>query len=253
MRADPGASQTLVAGGFNFNTSSCVTTSCYYLGGYFRELSRIDPTPPDAIAIHPYLDVDYAALNGGDPLPPATSGLPSAQGAIEVIDQMYPSDPQIWLTEAGVWLTNSGKAGVTSVCGDGNPADDGTWLACLNGNPTAQALAAEGYLRLPSESSQITRVYYYDFNNQNVGWDSGLVNLNPGLAGAERIRHSTDGLVRAPQLRRGRDSGGCRGQCGAAGVGVRRPEPGRCDVCPRRRPALHRRRATGAGRGRTAR
>ena len=32
--------QTLVAGGFNFNTSSCVTTSCYYLGGYFRELSR---------------------------------------------------------------------------------------------------------------------------------------------------------------------------------------------------------------------
>jgi hypothetical protein len=184
MRADPGASQTLVAGGFNFNTSSCVTTSCYYLGGYFRELSRIDPTPPDAVAIHPYLDVDYAALNGGDPLPPATSGLPSAQGAIAVIDQLYPSDPQIWLTEAGVWLTNSGKAGVTSVCGDGNPADDGTWLACLNGNPTAQALAAEGYLRLPSESSQITRVYYYDFNNQNVGWDSGLVSLNPGLAGA---------------------------------------------------------------------
>ena len=123
-------------------------------------------------------------MNGGDPLPPATSGLPSAQGAIEVIDQLYPSDPQIWLTEAGVWLTNSGKAGVTSVCGDGNPADDGTWLACLNRNPTAQALAAEGYLRLPSESSQITRVYYYDFNNQNVGWDSGLVNLNPGLAGA---------------------------------------------------------------------
>jgi hypothetical protein len=70
------------------------------------------------------------------------------------------------------------------VCGDGNPADDGTWLACLNGNPTAQALAAEGYLRLPSESSQITRVYYYDFNNQNVGWDSGLVNLNPGLLGS---------------------------------------------------------------------
>ena len=183
-RADPSAGQTLLAGGFNFNTSSCVTTTCYYLGGYFRELSRIDPTPPDAIALHPYLDVDYAALNGGDPLPPATSGLPSAQGAIEVIDQVYPSDPQIWLTEAGVWLTNSGKAGVTSVCGDGNPADDGTWLACLNANPTAQALAAEGYLRLPSESSQITRAYYYDFNNQNVGWDSGLVNLNPGLLGS---------------------------------------------------------------------
>ncbi len=183
-QADPRASDTVVAGGFNFNTSSCVTASCYYLGGYFRELSRIYPAAPDAIALHPYLDVDYGALNGGDPLPPATSGLPSAQGAIAVIDQLYPSDPQIWLTEAGVWLTNSGKAGVTGVCGDGNPADDGTWLACLNGNPAAQALAAEGYLRLPSESSQITRVYYYDFNNQNVGWDSGLVNLNSGLAGA---------------------------------------------------------------------
>jgi hypothetical protein len=183
-RVDPSTNYTIVAGGFNFNTSSCLTSKCYYLSGYFRELSRIYGPPPDAISLHPYLDVDYAALNGGDPLPPATSGLPSAQGAIVDIDAIYPSDPQIWMTEAGVWLTYSGKAQVTSVCGDGIPADDGTWLACLNGNPTAQALAAEGYLRLPTESSQITRLYYYDFNGQNGGWDSGLVNDNPGLLGS---------------------------------------------------------------------
>jgi hypothetical protein len=174
-------SDTLVAGGFNFNTSSCLATECYYLTGYFRTLSEIVPSPPDAISLHPYLDVDYAALNGGDPLPPATSGLPSAQGAIAAIDAVYPADPQIWLTEVGVWLTYWGKDELTSVCGDGNPQDDGTWQACLNGNPTAQALAAEGYLRLPTESAQIARVYYYDFDNQNIGWDSGLVNTNPGL------------------------------------------------------------------------
>jgi hypothetical protein len=183
-RADPSSGHTLVAGGFNFNTSSCVPSACYYLSGYFRTLSAIYPAAPDAIALHPYLDVDYAAVNGGDPLPPPTSDLPSAQGAIAAIDRTYPTNPQIWLTEVGVWLTNSGKAAVTGVCSDGNAPDEGTWLACLNGNPTAQALAAEGYLRLPSESSQITRVYYYDFNDQNVGWDSGLVNLNGPLLGS---------------------------------------------------------------------
>jgi hypothetical protein len=181
-KVSPG--DTLVAGGFNFNTSSCITSECYYLNGYFRTLSAIDPNPPDAISLHPYLDVDYAALNGGDPLPPATSGLPSVQGAISDIDAVYSTDPPIWLTEVGVWLTYWGKNEVTSVCGDGNPQDDGTWEACLNGNPTAQALAAEGYLRLPSESSQIMRIYYYDFNNQNVGWDSGLVNVNAPLLGS---------------------------------------------------------------------
>jgi hypothetical protein len=183
-KVDSNASHTLVAGGFNFNTSSCLVSKCYYLRGYFRTLSAIDPTPPDAIALHPYLDVDYAALNGGDPFPPATSGLPTTQGAIAAVDEIYRADPPVWLTEVGVWLTNSGRPGVTSLCGDGNPQDDGTWLACLNGNPTAQALAAEGYLRLPSESGQITRVYYYDFDDQNVGWDSGLVNVNAPLLGS---------------------------------------------------------------------
>jgi len=178
-------SDTLVAGGFNFNTSSCLPSACYYLTGYFRTLSAIDPNAPDAISLHPYLDVDYAALNGGDPLPPATSGLPSAQGAIAAIDAVYPSDPQIWLSEVGVWLTYWGKDEVTSVCGDGDPQDDGIWQACLNGNPTAQALAAEGYLRLPSESPQIARVYYYDFDGQNIGWDSGLVNTNPTVLGSD--------------------------------------------------------------------
>jgi hypothetical protein len=148
-KVDPSPSYTLVAGGFNFNTSSCLVAKCYYLNGYFRTLSTIDPNPPDAISLHPYLDVDYAALNGGDPLPPATSGLPSAHGAIAAIDAIYPTDPEIWLSEVGVWLTYWGKDQLSSVCGDGNPQEDGSWTACMSGNPTAQALAAEGYLRLP--------------------------------------------------------------------------------------------------------
>jgi hypothetical protein len=89
----------------------------------------------------------------------------------------------VWFTEVGVWLTDGGKEPVTSGCGDGNPADVGSWAACLNGNPTAQALAAEGYLRLPDDSPQVQRVYYYDFDGQNPGWDSGLVNLSASLLG----------------------------------------------------------------------
>ncbi|MBV9682795.1 MAG: hypothetical protein JO046_13440, partial [Solirubrobacterales bacterium] len=61
--------------------------------------------------------------------------------------------------------------------------DDGRWAACLNGNPHAQALAAEGYLRLPSESPQVKRIYYYDFDGQNPVWDSGLVNISAPLLG----------------------------------------------------------------------
>lgn len=180
---DSDPSHTLLAGGFNYSSSRCTPTTCYYLGGYFRALSAIYPHPPDAVALNPYIDVSYASLNGGNPVPPASSGLPSAQGAIVAIDHVYPSDPPIWFTEVGVWLTDSGKEPVTATCADGNPQDDGTWAACLNGNPTAQSLAAEGYLRLPSESDQVQRVYYYDFDGQNAGWDSGLVNLSPPLLG----------------------------------------------------------------------
>ena len=181
--ADSDPSHTLLAGGFNYSSSRCTPSMCYYLGGYFRVLSAIYPHPPDAIALNPYIDVSYAALNGGNPVPASSSGLPSGQGAITAIDHVYPSGPPIWFTEVGVWLTDGGKEPVTSACGDGNPQDDGTWAACLNGNPMAQALAAEGYLRLPSESSQVERVYYYDFDGQNPGWDSGLVNLSPALLG----------------------------------------------------------------------
>jgi hypothetical protein len=182
-QADHNPGHTLLAGGFNYSSSRCTPSTCYYLGGYMRVLSQIDPRPPDAIALHPYLDVNYAALGGGDPVPPSSSGLPSAQGAITVIDRYFPNRPPVWFTEVGVWLTDRGKEPVTSGCGDGNPADDGAWIACLNGNPTAQALAAEGYLRLPSESSQVKRVYYYDFDAQNPGWDSGLVNVSAPLLG----------------------------------------------------------------------
>jgi hypothetical protein len=182
-RVDSHSGHTLLAGGFNYSSSRCTPSTCYYLGGYFRVLSAIYQHPPDAIALNPYIDVSYAALNGGNPVPPASSGLPSAVGAVAAIDKTYPTGPPIWFTEVGVWLTDRGKEPVTSGCADGNVQDGGTWAACLNGNPTAQALAAEGYLRLPQESAQVKRVYYYDFDDQNPGWDSGLVNLNPPMLG----------------------------------------------------------------------
>jgi hypothetical protein len=183
-RVDAGGGHTMVAGGFNYSSSRCTPATCYYLGGYFRVLSSIYPHPPDAIALNPYIDVSYAALNGGNPVPSASSGLPSAQGAIARIDEVYPSAPPVWFTEVGVWLTDGGKESLTAGCSDGQPADAGTWGACLNGSPTAQSLAAEGYLRLPGESSQVQRVYYYDFDGQNAGWDSGLVNISTPLLGA---------------------------------------------------------------------
>jgi len=182
-QVDHNPSHTLLAGGFNYSSSRCTPSTCYYLRGYMRVLSRIYPHPPDAIALNPYIDVSYAALNGGNPVPPASSGLPSAQGAISAIDHFFPGGPPIWFTEVGVWLTDGGKEPVTSECADGNPQDNGSWEACLNGNPLAQALATEGYLRLPDESPQVKRVYYYDFDDQNPGWDSGLVNLSAPLLG----------------------------------------------------------------------
>jgi hypothetical protein len=182
-KVDSSPAHTLLAGGFNYSSSRCIPSTCYYPKGYFRVLSHIYPHAPDAVALNPYIDVMYAALNGGNPVPSPSTGLPSARGAIAVIDQYFPTNPPVWFTEGGVWLTDSGKEPVTSLCGDGNPQVDGAWSACLNGNPTAQALAAEGYLRLPSESAQVQRIYYYDFDGQNQGWDSGLVNVSPPLLG----------------------------------------------------------------------
>ena len=204
-RVDPNPSHTLIAGGFNYSSSRCTPSTCYYLGGYMRVLSQIYPHPPDAIALNPYIDVSYAALNGGNPVPPASSGLPSSQGAIVAIDRFFPEEPPIWFTEAGVWLTDGGKEPVTSDCADGNPQDDGSWEACLNGNPLAQALAAEGYLRLPYESPQVTHVFYYDFDDQNPGWDSGFSTSAAAFARAARIRHAAHDLVRAARLRLGQE------------------------------------------------
>ena len=36
-RVDSSASHRLLAGGFNYSSSRCVPTSCYYLAGYFRK------------------------------------------------------------------------------------------------------------------------------------------------------------------------------------------------------------------------
>ena len=238
-------SDTLVAGGFNFNSSSCLPATCYYVHGYFRTLSSIDPNPPDAISLHPYLDVDYAALNGGDPLPPATSGLPSAQGAIAAIDAIYPTDPQIWLTEVGVWLTYWGKDAVTSVCGDGNPQDDGSWEAL----PQRQSdRAGAGGGGIPPAPERVTPDHAGSTTTTSTARTAGGTRAGEpqrSAARVERLRRAPHELVRAAQLRARPGSGHRRDERGAAGVDVQRPESGRRDVRAGRGPALRRR--TGAG------
>ena len=170
--------------GFNYSSSRCTPSTCYYLGGYFRVLSAIYPHPPDAIALNPYIDVSYASAERRQPRAAGRHpACPARRAPSTRSTRSTRPIPPVWFTEVGVWLTDGGKEPVTSDCGDGNPQDDGSWAACLNGNPNAQALAAEGYLRLPDESDQVQRVYYYDFDGQNPGWDSGLVNLNPPLLG----------------------------------------------------------------------
>jgi hypothetical protein len=81
-----------------------------------------------------------------------------------MLDTAYASNgrgapvPQIWLTEAGVWL-------------NGN-----LYGAQLDDDPIAQADAAEGFLNLPRASLQITRVYYYEFQTfHGDGFDSALI------------------------------------------------------------------------------
>ena len=158
---------------------------CYYLGGYFRVLSAIYPHPPDAIALNPYIDVSYAALNGGDPAAAGLVGAAQRAGRDRGRStRVYPSDPPIWFTEVGVWLTDGGKEPVTSRLRRRQSAGRRE----LGGVPERQpdrAGAGRGGLPAASRASrdQVQRVYYYDFDGQNPGWDSGLVNLNPPLLG----------------------------------------------------------------------
>src|SRR5947209_1746501 len=122
---------------------------------------------------HPYEDVD-ASYTG-------TSNLHQTEDLASYLNQQFPSHPGFWLTEAGVVL-NSAKYG-----------------QYVDGSPTAQANAAQGFETLASAPNQayggqISRVYWYQFQTYgdgasvgSDGWDSALL----GLAHADWVEDGT--------------------------------------------------------------
>jgi hypothetical protein len=139
---------------------------------------------PSVWSLHPYEDLSataFGSLAHGD-----TARLS------DYIDSLYRykgSQPQIWLTEVAVQLTDPVPTylGAPEGCSDGEADDPPPYYlgGCLDGNPKAQAYAASDFLNLPRDGSafpgQITRVYWHQFDSlagHPTGWDSGLV--SPG-------------------------------------------------------------------------
>ena len=109
-RVDSSPAHTLLAGGFNYSSSRCTPATCYYLGGYFRVLSKIYPHPPDAIALNPYIDVELRGAERGRSgsarvLGPAQRSRARSRPSTRSTRR----DPPIWFTEVGVWLTDGGR------------------------------------------------------------------------------------------------------------------------------------------------
>jgi hypothetical protein len=150
---------TIVGGAFATATAHDVDPSGFAYA-YVYDLLNAGIQPP-VFSLHPYHDVQNSwgcvQIGAGGCSTTETSNL------VNMLDAAYGSSghgatvPQIWLTEAGVWL-------------------NGMLHAQLDNNPIAQANAAEGFLNLPRASLQITRAYYYEFQTfPGDGFDSALI------------------------------------------------------------------------------
>lgn len=170
---------TLVAG--SFNEASSGAGCCGYIDSYMNTLVNkvgafLDNTD---VALHPYESIDDAPKNSGNP----GGGLATAIGAINrYANGSFP----IWLTEAGVELTDVATDSYSAGCSDNTVSDNGKLAACVDDSPPNQAVATEGYLNLPAVSSQVQRVYYYDFASGSPYWDSALMNMSGGGNGVPR-------------------------------------------------------------------
>jgi hypothetical protein len=123
---------------------------------------------PEAISGHPYDDVDNSYASG--------NSSSQTQTLVQQVNSGgFPGDP-IFLTEAAVGLTDPWPA----FCAAGSPGDpDVDWIdnateaACVDDNPSGQAMAAQGWQNL-ANVSQVFRVYWFQFQAVS-NWDSGLL------------------------------------------------------------------------------
>jgi hypothetical protein len=145
----------------------------------------------DLFASQRHLPTTYSVHDYGDPAAsgwlrhPRTDEL-SAFGVALARDTAAGGAPaaQLWVTESGVNLTDRdlGYAQSHSVpC----PGPAGAKLpftlgACLDGDSSAQAEAAQGFFDLQSVTGgpPVTALYWYEFMGAPGGWDSGLLDAS---------------------------------------------------------------------------
>ena len=113
-------------------------------------------TYPAAVTGHPYDDIVTAGADGYEEIANLL-GYTNSNSSLTGLP--------IWLTEAAAWLDSHEQA----------PGSH--WSINADGNPCAQYNAAETFLNITGYSSQITRIYWHEFQiptGSQPSWDSGL-------------------------------------------------------------------------------
>ncbi len=165
------SSDTLVAGAFRDNDDPLDGTNhpdCghpsgdWFVRDYVQKLESLGLNP-QALSWHPYHDVDVSYTG--------TSSWHQTADLASYMNQQFPSHPSFWLTEAAVVL------------------NDAMYGPSVDGNPVAQANAAQGFKNLANApgqaySGQVSRIYWYEFQTYGDGasvgsdtWDSALLGL----------------------------------------------------------------------------
>lgn len=157
-----GRSDTLPAGTFA-SASSTDVASGGFAYDYVNDLASANVFPA-VWSMHPYHDVQHGGSCSyvGNP----SCSLTETTNALNLIDLTYysynkyysSSYPQMWLSEAAVWL-------------------NGAYGSLVDGNPTAEANAAVNFLALYGQTCcQVTRDYYYEMQTvPGDSFDSALI------------------------------------------------------------------------------
>lgn len=153
-------------------------TGNWYIPDYVGQLTG-DHEYPTWWSFHPYDDVSAFWDGHG-------TGYPQTTDTINFINIVYGLSqeplPSFAITETGAWLRSP------------------TYGAHLNGNPTAQANAAQGFKNILNVSSQIKQVYWYDFEAVGDGVSNGSDNFDSALLGIDSptfIEAGSNGIPRA--------------------------------------------------------
>ena len=148
--------------------------STAYFDAYLRQLTSVIGRWPEYLAYHDYADVTSRGF---------ANSLAFSKHVHDVYAAAGRRQPSLWITEAGVVLTDTDGSydGKPVTCANGEPDDDATLGACVDGNPSAQQEGASDFLKLASAGSfspgQITQLFWYQLQpaNESTGWDSGLL------------------------------------------------------------------------------